>query len=134
MDNKALQKYSNVSALSRAASPEVDDEVDDLGCFGWLRGVKERSVMLELRKRAGERLAVGYSWIERIAFDPSDGIVILGAGTRITIQGTGLLAQSGASLFVGLTQHRVPWISEHHSHAVLDVPSGQCVVTRLTWA
>lgn len=105
-------------ALLRAAGAESDAEgTDDFGAFGWLRGTKERAVMLELRKKTGAILAVGYSWIEFIEFDPSDGITLWIPGRKVRIQGRNLNMPAdperpNVRLFEGLTRHRVPWVQE----------------------
>lgn len=95
-------------------SPTEPDEADDVGCFGWLRASRDRCVMLELRKRSGERLAINYGWIESIAFDPSTGISLVAGRLRIEIAGTHLNTEQRphVRLFEGLTRHKVPWIAE----------------------
>lgn len=105
-------------ALLRAVSAESDAEgTDDFGAFGWLRGTKERAVMLELRKKTGAILAVGYSWIEFMEFDPSDGITLWIPGRKVRLHGRNLNAPAdperpNVRLFEGLTRHRVPWVQE----------------------
>lgn len=42
---------------------EVDSKPEDLGSFCRLRDVRNRAVMLELRKKGGHGLATGYSEI-----------------------------------------------------------------------
>jgi hypothetical protein len=108
---------SSSGALADAATSEVPD---DLGCFGWLRGVKDRAVMLELHRRTGDIVAVGYAWIERIEFDPSEGLHIfaLGKDIHITGQRLGHELRPGVSLLGGLCRHRVPWIREAQSHEI----------------
>ncbi|QOV92092.1 hypothetical protein [Humisphaera borealis] len=93
------------------------DGVDDLGDYGWLRGVRERAVCLELRKKSGQILAINYSFIDQMEYDPDKGITLHAAGRKITIRGSGLNAESarGTRLFEGLTRHRVPWVSESDS-------------------
>ncbi len=87
---------------------------EDFGAFGWLRGVRERAVMLELKLRTGNIVAVGYGWLERAEFDPSVGITLLLPGRRIQIRGRNLNAEArpGVRLFEGITRHRVPWARE----------------------
>lgn len=97
--------------------PPPSDATDDHGCFGWLRGVKERSLMLELRKKTGQIKAFGYAWLELVEFDPSDGIALYFPGHIIKVKGSNLNSpispdRSQINLFAGLLRHRVPWIRE----------------------
>lgn len=113
MTDSLLNKYTRPQT-------EPDDpqlETEDLGSFGWLRGMRERATMLELRKKDGNITAIGYAWIEKIEFDPSEGITIHALGQQVKIQGLNLNAQvrPGVSLYLGLTRHRVTWIEERGS-------------------
>lgn len=111
---RLLRKYSDNGSEQ---TERESDEVEDCGCFGWLRGIRDRAFMLELRKRDGNIVAVGYAWIERMEFDPSDGIRLYLGGKAVRIQGKNLNteARTGVRLFEGLTRHRVPWIRENHA-------------------
>lgn len=133
MDKGVLQRYS--------ARPEQEsdsvlnlDPIEDLGCFGWLRGIRDRAVMLELRKKSGTCLAIAYSWIERIEYDPSTGIRIIAGPSTITIQGRNLNAEtSGCRLFEGLTRHRVPWIQEVTRGEAVHGSATTCMVEGIDW-
>lgn len=110
MTDSLLNKYTRPQT-------EPDDpqlETEDLGSFGWLRGMRERATMLELRKKDGNITAIGYAWIEKIEFDPSEGITIHALGLQVKIQGRNLNAEvrPGVGLFQGLTRQRVPWVEE----------------------
>lgn len=125
--NPIDREYVRAGAADREAGPAKEpgpsrilslptepDGLDDYGAFGWLRGTKERSVMLELRKRTGNIIAIGYGWLERVEFDPSVGITLLVPGQRIIISGRNLNAEirPHVRLFEGITRHRVPWVAE----------------------
>lgn len=71
--------------------------------------------MLELRKRGGNIIAVGYGWLERVEFDPSVGITLLVPGQKILIRGQNLNAEirPNVRLFEGITRHRVAWVREN---------------------
>lgn len=135
MSDSLIDKYSKrpPSQLAEHAEPETDD----LGCFGWLRGVRDRAIMLELRKKDGHVLAVGYAWIERMEYQPEEGIVLYLPGRQITLRGTSLNAvpehRSGASLFAGLIQHRVPWIREIDSNKSLSTTNSSVSVDSIRW-
>lgn len=115
MTDSILSKYTN------RPTTEPDDpqlETEDLGSFGWLRGMRERATMLELRKKDGNITAIGYAWIEKIEFDPSHGITLHTLGQQIKIQGSNLNAElrTGVRLFHGLAQHKVTWVEETGSN------------------
>lgn len=107
----------------------VADEVEDQGCFGWLRGVRERAIMLELRKRDGHVLAVGYAWLESVEFVPEEGLTLYLPGRKVIIKGSGLNTEtrSGVRLFDGLLRHRVPWMRESDRAASIANPQGVAI-------
>lgn len=109
-------------SLALDLDARIQEPDDDLGAFGWARGIKDRAIMLELRKRTGDVVAIGYSFIERIDFDPSEGITIHTLGKRISITGSNLSAEvrPGVSLLAGLCRHRVPWIQESPLNLAAD--------------
>lgn len=104
---------------------EEPDEVEDCGCFGYVRGIKERATMLQLHWRDGRVLAVPYGWIERMEYAPDNGIKLRVPGLLVTIQGLRLNhaeartprvePMTTPSLFDTLTRHRVIWIRESPS-------------------
>lgn len=85
--------------------------------------------MLELHRRTGDIVAIGYAWVERLEFDPSEGLRIYALGKEIQIVGRGLGRElrPGVSLFNGLCRHRVPWIREASSHETLGSTSAPVV-------
>ncbi|MGA2258012.1 MAG: hypothetical protein ABSG53_25385 [Thermoguttaceae bacterium] len=137
MTDKLLQKFA-AKAGERAgavATPDEPDIADDLGAFGWLRGMHERAVMLELRKANGNILAVGYSWLERAEFDPSEGITLHVTGRQIRLRGRNLNAEMRplVRLFQGITRHRVPWVQEVSELAAMRAGKGETVVEAIEW-
>jgi hypothetical protein len=142
MSDRLLEKYTSRTlslakpdASVEARSEAASDDTDNLGCFGWLRGVRDRAVMLELRKKDGHALAIGYSWIERVEFDPADGITLHSAGRKITIKGSRLNgdAKSTARLFDGLIRHRVPWVREADHAELMNVAADAVLVESIHW-
>ena len=49
--------------------------------------------MLELRKKDGNIIAIGYNWLERVEFDPSDGITLHLGGQKLRIKGRNLMTR-----------------------------------------
>jgi hypothetical protein len=108
---------------SRSVVPlrESEDQPADLGAFGCLRGVRDRALMLELRRKDGSVTAFPYAWLERADFDPSQGITLRFGPQKVQIAGRNLntdLRQS-ACLFAGIVRHRVPWIQEAERPAAM---------------
>lgn len=138
MDKSILHKYTGKSETEPAESNVLDLEItDDLGSFGWLRGIRDRCLMLELRKKDGNVLAIGYGYIERIEFDPSEGITLRAGATEVRIKGSNLNVEvrPGVRLFEGLTRHRVHYVNEANQSDTLELelPDGRCIVDLINW-
>lgn len=135
MDKSVLHKYTNRTDPEPAGSNVLELETDDLGCFGWLRGARERSLMLELRRKTGNVTALGYAWLHRIDFDPSVGITLWFAGQKVVLRGQNLNAEVRPTvrLLDGLTRHRVPWIREASQAEVMEAPEGTCLIESIAW-
>lgn len=141
-DSSLLDRYTTdrrtlpeVLATAAEPPPPTDaDAADDHGCFGYLRGQRERAVMLELRRRTGEVMAIAYGYVERIGFNPSEGITLYLGGQKIVIRGTNLNAEvrPNVRLFEGLTRHRVGWVREGRD-ALGQTPAGMPAVDGITW-
>ena len=123
------EKITDTSLESSAETP------DNLGAFGYLRGTRERALMLEMRKKDGGIMAVGYSWLERAEYDPTDGIMLSGAGQRIHIQGRNLnvKSQQQVKLFQAIVQHRVVWIREACHHELMMADEHSATVDSIEW-
>jgi hypothetical protein len=131
-----LERVAARSGDSQAGSPPVEVEAsEDFGSFGWLRGIRDRSIMLELRKKDGHTLAVGYAWLERAEYNPSEGITLHGVGPKIRIRGRNLNSEVRPSirLFEGITRHRVPWLQEANEPDSLEADEKATVIDRIDW-
>ncbi len=133
MDNgNLLRKY--------VTRPEGEGDVlefdaEELSFFAYLRGIRDRCPMLELRKRDGDLLAVGYGFIDRMLFRPSKGIELTAGRIRILIEGRNLNAEVRPQLrlFEALTRHRVQWIREATQAESMEANDGACVVEAIRW-
>ncbi len=136
MSDKILQKYTGRIGDGTIGSAATDEgeTADDLGAFGWLRG-RDRAIMLELRKSNGNIVAIGYSWLERVEFNPSEGITLHLAGRRIRIRGRNLNGEvrPNVRLFQGITRHRVAWIQEADGPAAMLVENGATLAESIEW-
>lgn len=136
MTDKLLDKYTKRAPTSDASPVEAEpDEAENLGCFGWLRGVRDRSLMLELRKKDGHVLAVGYSWLERVEFEPEEGITLHLPGRKVRIKGSGLNTDCRPTvrLFDGIIRHRVPWIRESDRTELLQAENDAVTIESIAW-
>jgi len=133
--NLLSQIASRAAALScvEAEREEEQGAIDNCGAFGCLRGVRERAIMLELRRKNGSVTALGYSWLERVDFDPSTGIVLRFAGGKVTIRGRNLQAEIRPHLRLldGLLRHRIVWIQEADEPSLLRADRHATVVERI---
>jgi hypothetical protein len=137
MSDRILSKYA-----SRGEETPVDgvvdegDEAENHGCFGWARGVRERSPSLELHRKNGHILAVNYAFIHKFEFEPSLGIIIhIGNGNTIKIKGRNLNAEQrpGVRLFSGITRFRVPWVMEQARAETFSPGSKTAIIEAITW-
>lgn len=136
-DSAVLQRYitGRDSRLGMVTEQSEPDACDDLGAFGWLRGIRDRALMLELRRKDGGIVAIGYGWLERVAFDPSEGITLSAAGQKIRIKGRNLNVEvrPAVRLFEGIARHRVPWVRESDRAQSLAADNGVPVVDVIEW-
>lgn len=136
MTDRLLDSFTKRTGAMTGSPDHPDgEEAENLGCFGWLRGVRDRSVMLELRKKDGHVLAVAYSWLERVEFHPEEGITLHLSGRKVCIKGSGLNTdfRPTVRLFDGIIRHRVPWIREADRAESLKAGSGGVVIERIRW-
>ena len=131
MKDSVLHQYAKRPAEERWDAGQSNDEVtEDLGSFGWLRGIRDRAVMLELRKKNGNIVAIGYGWLERAEFDPSIGITLFVLGKKIHIKGRNLNGEARpyVRLFEGIARHRVPWVAEGDEPSILKAGDDGTVI------
>lgn len=137
MSGKILDRYTARNGANGAADAPIaaQGEIDDLGCFGWLRGIRDRSLSLELRKANGNIVAIPYHAIDRFEFDPSEGITLSVGGREIRIKGHNLNAEARPTirLFEGLTRYRVSWVLEVDDQGDSAVPRGMTVIDTIEW-
>jgi hypothetical protein len=136
VSDRVLSKYLNRSETTGEPGEEQSsaDGNEDFGAFGWVRGTRDRAIMLELRKSSGDILAVGYSWIEQIEFVPS--LITLHLGSqKITIKGRNLNAETRPQirLFQGLTRHRVSFIQEVGTSTHTAIDKSTITIDLIAW-
>lgn len=127
-----LRKYLGRTGGSGAEADESDLDSEQFGAFCWLRGVKDRAVCLELRKKDGEILAINYGWIERFQFTPADGITLSASGQKFRIKGRNLNAEA-RPLFQNICRHRVLWVMETDRTANVKAGQEATVIEKIEW-
>ncbi|MBE7508531.1 MAG: hypothetical protein HS101_19925 [Planctomycetia bacterium] len=135
-NGRLLEKYvGRANGNSEATHVSDEPEIDDLGCFGWLRGIRDRALAVELRQANGNIVAIPYHGIERFDFDPSEGITLAVGGGKIRLKGRNLNAEirPAIRLFEGLARHRVPWIREVQGSQSLSAAGNATVVDSIQW-
>jgi hypothetical protein len=135
MTDRQLGRFTRgIAPDSGDSDPSEAAGAESLGCFGWQRGnSRERPIMLELRRKDGHVMAVGYAWIERIEFKPEEGILLHLGERVIRITGSGLNSEvrPGVKLLDGLIRQRVPWIMESDRASHLSGAHDRAVVDRI---
>ena len=130
---EALDRELPQMRMLREQHSEEATAETDLGAFGWLRGQRERAVMLELRYCDGNIEGLCYAWLERAKFDPSEGITLYLIGKTVKITGSNLNAEirPNVRLFSGILRHRVPWIQEANQATAMRAAKDATVVERI---
>jgi hypothetical protein len=120
-DNNILKQLTTRGAGGQSPNDNEADVVDDLGSYGFLRGVKDRAIMLSVYKKDGGATAFGFSWLDRVEYNPSTGLLLHFTGQTVKITGRNLNAEirPNVRLFDAVCRHRVPWIRESDSSAVM---------------
>lgn len=136
MMQDVLAKYTRqMGSDEDGADSPLREAADDFVAFGWMRGLRVRANMIELRKRTGHFLAVGYAWIEKVEFEPSSGVTLHLPGQRIQIKGSNLNAEvrAGVRLFEGITRGRVSWVRETERSSLIDHDNQMVLVEEILW-
>jgi hypothetical protein len=137
-DNSSLKRYLIDAAREDEGASSAPDQYDeeDYGTFGWLRGVREHSLMLEFRKRDGGSTALDYGWLKRIDFDPSVGITLHFDEQTVRIVGRNLDREirTNVRLLRGLFSHRIPWIKEAREADLMRAGDTDVVIEEFRWS
>ncbi|MEW4569521.1 hypothetical protein AB1L88_16775 [Tautonia sp. JC769] len=138
MSDSVLKRYAGtrvpIPGLGEPPEPG-DDLADDLGCFSWLRGMRERSPMLEFRLKDGRSIAYDYALLRKVVFDPSEGITLKFDEETVRIEGRNLALEAtpGIHLLRGIQGHRVPWVRELGEAELIAAGDRVTVVERLAF-
>lgn len=122
------------AAPPAAAAEEVETEADEVEelpggsvAFARLLSPRRPELMLELRRKSGDALALGYAYLVSIGFKRSEGLVLEFTGHRVKVKGRNLQA-----LFRGLVQQRVAFIQELDQMAEAALEETATTVTEIS--
>lgn len=125
-DSLTASRHALLHELGRERSRVAHAEDAGEGachCFGYLRGLHERGIGLEVRFRTGNREWFPYSHLASCRFDPSVGLLLKFTGdvvTLVLVHGSNLdlPVNEGAVDLIerGLERHRVLWLRELEEH------------------
>jgi hypothetical protein len=132
-NDSVLDRFSSKVANGDATLQPDHDAADDLGAFGWLRGVRDRAIMLELRHKDGSITAYGYAWLKKATLNPSGEIVLDFSGETVKITGRNLNGEirPHVRLLNGIVRHRVPWIQESDGPSAMEAAKDAVVIEHL---
>lgn len=124
-----LHRYS-----SKDTEPSETDNIEDVGGYGLLRGIRDRCPTVEFRKRDDRVMAIPYALIEQFLYSPSEGITLYAIGREIRIVGRHLNDRSvkPMSLFTALTRHRISWVQEQTRVSAMK-GSDSVMVESISW-
>jgi hypothetical protein len=133
MSDNVLQQFTGRLAKNPTNHTEDSDAADDCGSFGYLRGVRDRALFLELRRKDGNIIALGYAWLERVEYDASIGLILHFTGLKVKVAGRNLNAEVRPNLRLvdALCRHRVPWIKESEERDVILASKQSIVIEAL---
>ena len=109
-----LTPFSKKLATAPARAEADGETIENFGPFHFLRGIRDRSIMLQLCRKDGDIVALSYGLLDRADFNPSVGITLKFGAQRVKIMGRNLNAEvrPHVRLFEGIVRHRVTLVRE----------------------
>lgn len=135
MSDSVLNQLTDRIAKKSQESSDESETTDDYGAFGWLRGIRDRALYLELRKKDGTITALGYPWLESVTFNPSEGMTLKFTGHTVKVRGRNLNepARPNVVLLNGILRHKVPWLQEADHAIGIWADTRATVVESIEW-
>ena len=116
--NPHLEEFLFRNGKEAGQLEEDADEESSCPAFGFLRGVQDRALALELRFQNGNSEFYPYSWLGPWQYNPSAGLLLKFTGdvvSLVLIRGSNLDAtvnHSAVNLPHGLKRHRITFVRE----------------------
>lgn len=136
MSSEAIRRLIHSRERGNGVGPpggDDDDEDVSAPSFGFLRGIRDRATMFEIRHRDGRITAFTYSWLDHAEFDPSEGITLHFGKSQVKLEGRNLNFEirPHVTLFGSILRAKVPWICEATESASLIAGRGDVVIERV---
>lgn len=133
-NNNHWEKYFCRPRTGEGSAEVEDDLSDDLISFGWLRGIRDQAIMLQVRYRNGTIEAFPYALLSFAQFKRSEGIWLCFGKQTIRIAGRNLDAECRPNLrlFDGIMRRRVTWIQEADEPTAMNAPKGALVIEEVS--
>lgn len=126
-DDSMAAKYGRSAkrATVDAVLGEGEEAADEYKCMKLLAGNEGQGLMLELRFKTRNSIALPYSYLTKVTYDPSVGITIEFAGDTVQITGRNL-----DPVYHALVHHKAASIRER-DETDDTLPNTECVVSRI---
>lgn len=101
-----IEKYAHRGGAAAA------DAAASVAAFSTISPQHGQEVMLDLRRKTGDRMALPYTYLTAVTFDPSKGITLEFTGHQVVIHGRNL-----EPVYVAIVAYRASWLQElGHRH------------------
>ncbi len=136
-EKPSLARMGTAGERRDTAPDLVSDEEDECPAFGFLRGIRDRALSLELRFANGNSQAFPYSWLGPVKYDPSAGLLLKFVGDLVylvLLEGSNLnaLVKGAISLYDrGIQRNRVTWCREMTRLEVEKSGNGEVTIERI---
>jgi hypothetical protein len=131
-------RLAGLSDRFSAGSEKEDTGEESCPAFGFLRGLNDRSLMIEFRFKNGNSEALPYGWLGAVRYNPSVGILLKFTGdvvTLVLIRGSNLDAdvkdQAVNLTDRGLLKHRILWVREMDEDELRRAGKGEATIDRI---
>jgi hypothetical protein len=125
--------------LPKDNDKEIDSAAEEESCpaFGYLTGLRDRALALQLLFRTGNRDWFSYGLLASWRFNPSLGLLLKFTGdllTLVLIRGSNLDAmvnRNTVNLLRGLQHHRITFIREMEKDELRKAGKGEPTIDRI---
>ena len=125
---KSPPDKAGLAVTSPQIEPLTDEPEASCKAFGYLRGIRDQSLAVELRFRDGNSVWFPYAWLGNWRYHPSDGLLLKFSGDLVylvLIRGSNIdrpLNDGAINLtHGGLQRHRVLWVREMTADEIRQV-------------
>ena len=134
--NSVLSSFRSAKETANETDA-VGNEEDACPAFGYLRGIRDRALALQLRYRNGNSDWFSYSLLGSWRYNPSVGILLKFSGyvvSLVLIRGSNLDALVNKNSMNltdrGIQRHRVTWVREMEEDELGKAGNGEPTIDR----